>query len=454
MELAEAIFSNNLEAILSQTPELLDHALHLAVKSDNNHTREILDKLIKLGADVNSTTDDGFTVLQRAVATGNFENVRYLMENGANVNATGSRNSTALLLAVTYGKREILKYLLENGAQVNQPTSSDNLLSLAIRLHNDDNCLEILQLLMAHGADLNGNYHISPLLTAAAMGNNKIVKFLMDRGAVITEGPLLVAVSSGHLETVKLLLLDGGFHVNSESLTEAIFRGNRQMVKLLLDHKAAEVDSELSGWVHLRFAVERGDRQIVQWLLERGANVNVESDDDGQTALTVAIDNGVEELWQLLIEHVVSLRAQKLFVSESNLNVGLTSARVVKDYWRACCDEIDLLTSEKFDDSSLSYFDICKVKDISKLAALASNGNIFKVLKSKDFLSKFPIYGQRIVDNFNRGISRNRDFVLIRRFFDYLSSRKIVKLPKLPFTFVCELFTCLNSNDVAKLRDL
>ncbi len=105
---------------------------------------EIVNKLIKAGADVNAKTDDktlanlyfddaankptnpvkleGFTALIVASAQGNLENVKALLAAGADVNAVSAKDISALIAASGQGHLEIVKTLLEAGADKNQKT--------------------------------------------------------------------------------------------------------------------------------------------------------------------------------------------------------------------------------------------------------------------------------------------------------------------------------------------
>lgn len=53
---------------------------------------------------------------------------------------------------------------------------------------------------------------------------------------------------------------------------------------------------------------------------------------------------------------------------------------------------------------------------------------------------------------FELGILLSEDFEFVQSFTDYLWTRKNNKLPKLPFTFVCDLFDVLNDKDCMILK--
>jgi ankyrin repeat protein len=81
------------------------------------HQTEIVDALLKGGADVNARDAAGFTPLHDAALAGDTGAVRLLLDHGANVNI-GDKDSgaTALYMAATMGREDAVKLLLEKGA--------------------------------------------------------------------------------------------------------------------------------------------------------------------------------------------------------------------------------------------------------------------------------------------------------------------------------------------------
>lgn len=65
---------------------------------------------------------DGRTPLMFAVAEGNFDVAKSLIEHGADLNIQNNNGETALHLAAIYGNDKIARLLLKHGAAVNQYT--------------------------------------------------------------------------------------------------------------------------------------------------------------------------------------------------------------------------------------------------------------------------------------------------------------------------------------------
>ena len=148
-------------------------------------TPQIIDLLVKNGADVNFTTSTGNTpliaVLSRPAESGSANDrlkiVESLLNAGANVNAQDSNGSTPLLKAIMKGSVETTKLLLEKGADT--------------------------RLTAKHG--------ISPVFLATTMKRPDLVKVLLNYGAFVgrynSEGEhaLKAAERMNHHELISLL---------------------------------------------------------------------------------------------------------------------------------------------------------------------------------------------------------------------------------------------------------
>jgi len=97
---------------------------------------DVVDELIRAGADVNAPNEAGITPLMTAVAF-NVEDtivLRRLLEAGADINAQDRGGGTALMAAANYNREEAASVLLEHGAD---PSIRDNLGRNAASMTND-----------------------------------------------------------------------------------------------------------------------------------------------------------------------------------------------------------------------------------------------------------------------------------------------------------------------------
>ena len=205
-----------------------------------------------------------------AAVQGNLEEVKRLLTQGAEINGTGRAGHTALIVASAQGHTAVVQYLLERGANINARGKNDAtaLIAAARRWHE-----EIVQLLLDHGADVHARtrFHVTALL-AALSGEG----FLYDAELGVYE-PKQFVITHENLSSVQHLLT------------------------LLLNH-GADVDVNVKnreGKTALRLAVETGHAELVQTLLQHGAQVQGKAK-DGQTALMVAEAKGLTKIMRML----------------------------------------------------------------------------------------------------------------------------------------------------------
>ena len=119
--------------------------------------------------------------------------------------------------------------------------------------------------------------------TAAVMGRIDIVELLINAGT-----------SSGFI--YKQLGRDG-----RTPLSYAAEKGHTEIVNLLIDEGANIKDSDKDGRTPLSYAAEEGHTEIVNRLIEAGVNIKY-GDKDGRTSLLYAVEKGHTVIAQKLIE--------------------------------------------------------------------------------------------------------------------------------------------------------
>ena len=114
-----------------------------------------------------------------------------------------------------------------------------------------------------------------------------VVKFMLKQGIspnTIVKGgdPALVrAIRMDSMSVVEALLANPGLDVDTASesgetaLMLAAFKGNMELVQKLLD-KGASIN-RVGGWTPLHYAATEGHDEIVKLLLDKGARVNVQT---------------------------------------------------------------------------------------------------------------------------------------------------------------------------------
>jgi hypothetical protein len=193
----EIIDLRRIEALLSQniSAEIKGDALARAAAHGDV---ELLQLLIRNGADVNYAVDQGQTVLMLAAARGiysqcgndplltfyrgNVEEVKSLLAAGARVDDADGDGNTALMLASKNARSDCVKLLLDAGAnvQVKNKYGWTALIYAAISNgHNPANMLEIVVALINAGVELNARdhrLHISRCSHLRSWSDNHLMK--------------------------------------------------------------------------------------------------------------------------------------------------------------------------------------------------------------------------------------------------------------------------------------
>jgi ankyrin repeat protein len=130
------------------------------------------------------------TWLHKAATVKAFATLKALVAFGFDVNTPdhpgGTPPEAAVFNAVMGGSAEIVQWLLEQGAQSNcvAPAEGGVLRNFALGTAVSDNRLDLVKLLVEHGADPNIYYgERNALLVAQRMGYTDMVEYLRSKGA-------------------------------------------------------------------------------------------------------------------------------------------------------------------------------------------------------------------------------------------------------------------------------
>ncbi|XP_052327193.1 kinase D-interacting substrate of 220 kDa B-like [Oncorhynchus keta] len=306
------LFSYVEEENLAALKAHLDKFKEVDGRSDNGQTPlmlaseqgsiEIVQELIRRGANVNLDDVDCWSALICAAKEGHVEVVKELLESSAYIEHRDMGGWTALMWAAYKGRVEVTEVLLENGANPNttgQQYSVYPIIWAAGRGH-----AEIVQVLLENGAKVNcsDKYGTTPLIWAARKGNFDCVMHLLENGAdVDQEGAnsmtaLIVAVKGGFPEVVKELLKRNP-NVNmtdkdgNTALMIAAKEGYTEIVQDLLDAGTYVNIPDRSGDTVLIGAVRGGHVDIVKALLHKYADIDIRGQDN-KTALYWAVEKG------------------------------------------------------------------------------------------------------------------------------------------------------------------
>jgi ankyrin repeat protein len=88
-----------------------------------------------------------------------------------------------------------------------------------------------------------------------------------------------------------------------DDLFDAIRNDSLSDVKLLIIDQKVDIDSIKGNNTPLMYATYTGNKEILQFLLDNGANINICCDDNSSSALTIAVNNKSFDIVELLINH-------------------------------------------------------------------------------------------------------------------------------------------------------
>jgi len=255
----------------------------------------------------------GLTALLYAARDGRLEEARFLVSSDADVKLADPNKISPLLMSVLNGHLDVARYLLDKGADVNAPDFWGRTpLWAAVDLRNMDldhgvdkgvdrpPVFDFIKLLLDRGAKVNARtaeYHPgrrwlyslgdvswvdmtgqTAFLRAALSGDTKVMRLLLERGAdpsistLAGTTPLMAA--AGVNWTVAQT-----YTVSKEALLEAI--------QICLEHGADVNAANSMGITAVMGAANRGSDEIVKFLVEKGARLDVK-DASGRSPITWA----------------------------------------------------------------------------------------------------------------------------------------------------------------------
>ncbi len=277
--------------------------LHLAAERGR---AEVVSLLLKNPhCNVNAEADDQSVPLHLAAKNGNISTVIELLgcKQHINCNAMDGSGATALDIAEKEGHINIVWLLLEHPVEVTQETGTEHLYSKQLELACELKHKEIVKMLLRRIADevaFPGQQLQLPQQNSGGSGQNK--KLLLHWAAKMGYTKLVQRISEW----------DPGWdvnlrdHLNQTPLHYAAEKGHLQIVKLLL--LQPHVDVNVKNYrmeTPLHLAAKEGHTDVVKELSLETSSQHLqatEEDKHERTALQLAVENGHKDIEKLLLE--------------------------------------------------------------------------------------------------------------------------------------------------------
>ena len=224
------------------------------------------------------------------IESGDFQTIKKLIESKSldvnyNLEIDEYSKSTPLIQAIKYKQTDIINYLLENNADVNLKEELTGFTPLMASLNN----IAIAELLIEKGADIEAKDDdgINALVYASTYNDEEMVKFLLEKGA---DANTVCEIENEHTD------------IASTPLMNAAYRGNTNIINMLLENGANINYTTDFGMTALIMAASFNQFEAAKILLENNADTSI-TDEYGRTALDLAKSEDYEDIVALLEQY-------------------------------------------------------------------------------------------------------------------------------------------------------
>ena len=231
--------------------------IHGAAWNENTvASREMVNLLIRRGANINARSDSGGTALHTAAGAGRSSNLIFLVTMVSHVSPRDNNEVTPLHLAAQSAGAESVEVLLNAGADaIARTTANDN------------------------------SKNETPLHYAARGGNVTVVSMLLSRPEV-TPNP-----KNSEGETPLHLAAENRNYLRDEG----VYFEQTAHVSLFIAHDANVNNQDDEGNTPLHRAVKVGNAKAVSVLIKNGANVNA-TNNAGENPLDIAVKKNLAQI--------------------------------------------------------------------------------------------------------------------------------------------------------------
>ncbi|KAJ5069352.1 ankyrin repeat [Anaeramoeba ignava] len=319
LQVAKLLFENGADPNLKDGNN--ETILHLACEYQHKNPVEIIKLLLGKGVDINAKNNQNETALHKACqyqqSQNTFEVITLLIENGADVACKTSENTTCLHLIFQYQKCRYLfgitQLLIQKGVDINaQNYKNETALHFVCHYQNEDNALQVIEYLISRNIQINAlNKRNQTALHHICQYHQQkpyeIIKLLIGKGIDIHAKNNINGESALHtaciyqrhkiLEIVQLFI-ENGADINSTNR-------NNQTPLLLIFQQQQQLQFNRS--------IQYSLIQITQYLIAKGADLNIQTKDRNQTLLHLIFEfhnqENLLEILELLIQSGIDINS-------------------------------------------------------------------------------------------------------------------------------------------------
>lgn len=268
------------------------------------------------GNEVNKVTHDSRNYIHWASSKGNTEVVKYLISKGSKTNTEDSHGMTPLNFSAGAGPQNIpvFELLISNGANVKTDLNHDGANALLLGVTNDPE-LKLTEYFVSKGLDIKsrdaaGN---SAFDYAARSGNIAVMNKLLAKGVKPGPNAMILAAQGSRrgangIEVYRYLDSLGvkptAVSKTGETVLHSLVRrpGQLETVKYFLSRSVSPSQADNDGNTPLLFAAASSkDSALLDLLLSKTTNINAVNK-KGISALTMAVRSNSPQIVQYFID--------------------------------------------------------------------------------------------------------------------------------------------------------